>query len=81
MNKIYKRNKEIFDIIKEKLINNIQISGTFFKNFFDFFNIKENKELVNDIIILFNNKKYEINLKNIIYFFSCLPKDESKIKN
>ena len=49
VNEIYKKNKQIFDIIKEKIINNDKKADQFFKSFKKNFNIgEENKELIND---------------------------------
>jgi len=70
VNEIYKKNKQIFDIIKEKIINNDKKAEQFFKSFKKNFNIgEENKELINDLTLLFNSKKYEMDLKSIIFFF------------
>ena len=73
IDEIYKQNKETFDIIKRKLINNEKRSKEFFESFKKYFNIgdnKENKELMDDLTLLFNSKKYELYLKSIIYFFN-----------
>ena len=70
VNEIYKKNKQIFDIIKEKIINNYKKAEQFFKCFKKNFNIgEENKELINDLTLLFTSKKYEMDLKSIIFFF------------
>ena len=72
INEIYKQNKETFDIIKRKLINNKKRSNKFFKMFKKYFNIGvtiEEKEIMDDLTILFNSKKFELDLKAIIYFF------------
>ena len=72
INEIYKQNKETFDIIKRKLINNKKRADEFFKIFKIYFNIdetKEKKEIMDDLTLLFNSKKYELDLKGIIYFF------------
>ena len=66
IDEIYKNNKENFDIIRKKLINNEERSKKFFKNFIEYFKIDENKELVEDITLLFNSKKYEMDLKSEI---------------
>jgi hypothetical protein len=60
IDKIYEQNKENFDNIKKKLINNEKRSEEFFKTFKKYFNIediKENKELIDDLTLLFNSKK------------------------
>ena len=76
VNETHKKNKQIFDIIKEKIINNDKKAEQFFKSFKKNFNIgEENKELINDLTLLFNSKKYEMDLKSIIFFFKCFIKD------
>ena len=73
IDEIYKQNKEAFDIIKRKLINNEKRSKEFFEAFKKYFKIgdnKENKELMDDLTLLFNSKKYELYLKSIFYFFN-----------
>ena len=84
IDEIYNLNKENFDIIKKKLINNEKRSKEFFKTFKQYFNITEspeNKDLIEDLNILFNSKKYELDLESIIYFFNCLKKDDKWIKD
>ena len=77
VNEIYKKIKQIFDIIKEKMINHDKNAEQFFKSFKKNFNIgEENKELINDLTLLFNSKKYEMDLKSIIFFFKCFRKDD-----
>jgi len=77
VNEIYKKNKQIFDIIKEKIINNDKKADQFFKSFKKNFNIgEEDKELIDDLTLLFNSKKYEMDLKSIIFFFKCFRKDD-----
>ena len=81
VNEIYKKNKQIFDIIKEKIINHDKKAEQFFKSFKKNFNIgEENKELINDLTLLFNSKKYEMDLKSIIFFFKCFRKDDERNK-
>ena len=74
IDEIYKQNKEIFDNIKKKLINNEKRAEEFFETFKKYFNIGENK--VKDLALLFNSKKYELDLKSIIYFFNSLNKED-----
>ena len=84
INKIYERNKNIFDIIKKKLVNNEKMAENFFQTLKIYFNIgdsRENEETMNDLILLFNSKKYELDLKGIIYFFNYLNKDDPWNKN
>ena len=75
VNEIYKK------IIKEKILNNDKKAKQFFKGFKKNFNIgEENKELINDLTLLFNSKKYEMDLKSIIFFFKCFRKDDERNK-
>ena len=53
INEIYKQNKEIFDEIKNKLKNKEKESEEFFKEFGQYLNIGEKKELMDEIILLF----------------------------
>ena len=76
LDEIYKNNKENFDIIKIKIINNEKRSEKFFKDFKEYFKIGENKEFVEDIIILFNSKKYELDLKSLLFFFNNFSEDK-----
>lgn len=76
LDEIYENNKENFDIIKIKIINNEKRSEQFFKNFKEYFKIGENKELLENIIILFNSKKYELDLKSLVFFFDNFPEDK-----
>ena len=84
---IYEENKEIFNNIKKKLVKNEKRANEFFvilklfifgekegKN-------KENKQLMDDLILFFNDKKYEKDLKSIIYFFNCINKEDDWSKN
>ena len=82
--KTFNENKNNFDSIKKKLINNEKRAEDFFKTLKTYFNIgdsPENKETMNDLTLLFNSKKYELDLKSIIYFFNCLNKDDKWNKN
>lgn len=53
INEIYKQNKEIFDEIKNMLKNKEKESEEFFKEFGQYLNIGEKKELMDEIILLF----------------------------
>ena len=71
ISQIYKQNKEIFDNIKHKLINNPKRAEEFYKTFEIYFIID-----VDDLTLLFNSKQYELDLKSMIYFFDSLNKDD-----
>ena len=77
-NKIYEQNKKIFEKIKELLSYNESKAEKFIEQMKEYFNIKENKELEEEITILFKSKKYEIDIKSIIYFFESFETNNSK---
>ena len=71
--KLYQENKEIFDKIKEMLSNNESKSEKFFEDMKKYFKIEEKqKNLINELTLIFKSKKYEMDLKSIIYFFENL---------
>jgi hypothetical protein len=78
IDELYKQNKKILDIIKEKLFNNERKLEEFIETFIRYFNICENKELIDDLTILFKSKKYEKDINSIIFFFSYFEKDNKK---
>ena len=88
INEIYKINKEIFNKIKEKLRNNESRADIFIRQMINYFNIN-NQELINDLILIFKSKKYEMDINGIIYFFERFQTDNkdwneklsSKLKN
>ena len=69
-----KEYKNIFDIIKEKLSTNEKRAQEFIDNLKEYFRI-ENKDLINDLTILFKIKKYEMDINSIIFFFEFFQKD------
>ena len=72
---IYQENKVIFDKIKEMLTNNESKTNTFIEQIKNYFKIKENSLLIKELTIIFKSKKYEMDLKSIIYFFESFQKD------
>ena len=68
---IYEQNKSTFDKIKEILSNNEAKANQLINQIKRYCEINEDTELINDLTILFKSKKYEIDLKSIIYFFEC----------
>ena len=50
------------------LIKNEMIADEFITQIIDYFKIEEKKELINDLTIIFKSKKYEMDLKSIIFF-------------
>ena len=89
IDEIYEENKAIFNSIKKKLVNNEQRANEFFEKLKLFIfgeyekegKNKENKQLMDDLILFFNDKKYEKDLKSIIYFFNCINKEDDWSKN
>ena len=79
-NEIYQNNKVIFDKIKDMLCNDESKAKKFIEQMVNFFKIKE-KALTNDLTIIFKSKKYEIDLKSIIYFFESFQKDNNDWNN
>jgi len=90
---IYEKNKKIFDKIKDIVSNNESKADLLIEQMINYY-IKENKEtkdkkkaeeikeekkdLINDLIIIFKSKKYEMDLKSIIFFFKSFnPNDTS----
>ena len=86
---IYENNKKIFDKIKDIVSNNESKADLFIDQMIDYYikekketkrakEIKEEKkEVINDLMILFKSKKYEIDLKSMISFFESFnPNDQ-----
>ena len=72
-----KEYKNIFNIIIEKLnINEQRVQKFIDEDLKKFFGIT-NKDLINDLNILFKIKKYEMDIKSIIFFFEFFQKDNS----
>ena len=62
--------KDYFRKIKEKLCNDEKEAENFIVNLKDYFKITS-KDLINELTILFKSKKYELDIKSIIFFFEC----------
>ena len=56
-------------IIKEKLINNEKKKKKLIDYMIKYYGITNNKDLIDDLTILFKAKKYEMDINCIIYFF------------
>ena len=78
---IYEQNKSIFDKIKEILSNNETKANQLINQIKNYCGIKEETELINDLKILFKSKKYEMDLKSIIFFFKCYNPNDIKWNN
>lgn len=68
---IYEQNRSIIDKIKEILSNNETNANKLINQIKTYCEIKEDTELINDLTILFKSKKYEMDLKSIIFFIEC----------
>ena len=69
--------KDIFDKVKEKLGNNEKRVQEFINyDLKKYFGITNN-DLIKDLNILFKIKKYEMDIKSIIFFFDFFQKDNS----
>ena len=79
---IYEKNKTTFNKIKDILKNNDSKANQLINQIKKYCNINKNTELINDLTIIFKSKKYEMDLKSIIYFFECYnPNDTNWNKN
>ena len=77
-NEIYQCNKDIFNKIKEIISNDEFKSNEFIERMIDYFEIKDKNGMIKELTLIFKSKKYEKDLKSIIYFFDNLKKDNSK---
>ena len=62
------KHKDIFKKIKEKLSNNEEEANIFIENLKKYYKIS-NTNLIDELTILFKSKKYELDIKSIIFFF------------
>ena len=74
---IYLSFKNIFDKIKDILSNDYLKSEQLINQIKEFCELKKNNELINDLIIIFKSKKYEIDLKSIFFFFGNLNTNDN----
>lgn len=72
--------KDIFKKIKEKLSNNEERSKEFINYLTDYYNIQD-ENLIDELTILFKSKKYEMDIKSIIFFFEYFEKDNIEWNN
>ena len=56
------------------MISNGTKADLFIRQMIDYFKIN-NQELISDLILMFKNKKYEMDIKSIIYFFESFQND------
>ena len=67
--------KKIFNNIKEMVSIKEDIADKLIKKIKKYFKLNGAEKLLKDLNILFKSKKYEMDLKSIIYFFECFPVD------
>ena len=72
--------KDLFKKVREKLSTNEERSQEFIKNFINYYNINDEK-LIDELTILFKSKKYEMDIKSIIFFFEYFEKDNVEWNN
>ena len=80
IDKIYKKNKKIFDKIKDILSNNETKADSLIEQIKNYNGgiLKNRTEIINDLTIIFKSKKYEIDLKSIIFFFESINPHDTK---
>ena len=66
---IYEKNNKIFCKIKNILSDNESMIDLFINKMIEYYKIKEQKDLIHDLTIIFKSKKYEMDIKSIIFFF------------
>ena len=74
---IYERNKKIFDKVKILLNTDELKIELFIHQIRDYFDIRE-ENLIKDLKIIFKSKKYEMDLKSIIFFFEIFNQNDKK---
>ena len=82
IDKLYnnKEYKTIFDKIKKKLSNNEQRAKDFIENMISYYDIKD-KNLIDELTILFKIEKYKMDINSIIFFFEYFEKDNKEWNN
>jgi len=75
-----KEYKNIFDKIKKKLSNNEERAKDFIENMISYYDIKD-KNLIDELTILFKIEKYKMDINSIIFFFEYFQKDNPKWNN
>ena len=74
INSLDKDYRQIIKEIREKLSKNEDRARNFIETLKNYFNIKD-KNLMNELTILFKAKKYEIDINGILFFFEYFQKD------
>ena len=82
INELYnnKEYKHIFDKIKKKLSNNEERAKEFIENMIYYYAITD-KNLIDDLTILFKSEKYKMDINSIIFFFEYFQKDNKDWNN
>ena len=77
---IYKKNKKIFDKIKDILSNNESKADQLIEQIKNHNKglLKDRTEIINDLTIIFKSKKYEMDLKSIFFFFESINPDDNR---
>ena len=70
LNKLNKEYNDSFNQIKKKLCNNKEDAEKFKNDIIKFYELS-NSNLIKKLDIFFNSKKYELDIKSIIFFFNC----------
>ena len=78
VNKLYEENKDIVNKIRDILCNNETEAEKFMDKLKQNFCIN-NDSLMDELTILFNTKKYDLEIKSIISFFECFPADDDDL--
>ena len=77
VNDLYKDNQIIVNRIRDILCNNEEDAENFIKDLKRIYNIN-NDTLIDELTILFNTKKYDLEINSIIFFFNNFPKDNDE---
>ena len=80
LNEIYKKHKEIFDKVREKLGYDEEIINKLIEDIKNYYNIN-NQKLINELNILFKSKIYEKHINSMIFFFDFFEKDNNDWNN
>ena len=75
---LYKEFKNIFDEIRKRLINNEEKTNNFIRDMSNYFNIRNNNQIMKDLVIFFKIKKYEIDINSVIYFLKYFQRDNKE---
>ena len=74
---LFNRFKIIFDETRKRIVNNEAKSNNFISNMINYYNIR-NQTIINDLVIFFKIKKYELDINSIIFFFKYFRTDDKK---